>query len=187
MVQITDNGRQITVRMMSKHDMPKVVCVRRREEDGTDTEIWFEARSTSEALAELLGRARGERDRLAANCAALRGALKPFAKAAESCIDEFDGPDRNDTWEHAVGMEVTIGDFRASRQAFEDNPGAALLATIEAGRELAFCEQDYRKRHDLRGGGHMSTGRAWDMMRRHGDKLRQALANLDGQKEGDDR
>ena len=103
-------------------------------------------------------------EQLAANCAAKDAALN-----------------------NIVGFVLDNEDVcKIIHRALQDNPGAALLATIEAGRELAFCEQDYRKRHDLRGGGHMSTGRAWDMMRRHGDKLRQALANLDGQKEGDD-
>jgi len=117
--------------------------------------------------------AEAEVERLEADCAAKDAALK-WAEAVMSIVEP-----RSDKAEYLECLG-------AVRRALQDNPGAALLATIEAGRELAFCEQDYRKRHDLRGGGHMSTGRAWDMMRRHGDKLRQALANLDGQKEPDD-
>lgn len=55
---IEDNGKRIIVRMMRKHDMPKRICVRRRNDDGTDDEIWFEAESVSIALAKLLGKAR---------------------------------------------------------------------------------------------------------------------------------
>ncbi len=60
MVQIVDNGAHITVRMKREHDMPKVICVKRREDDGTDTEIYYEPRSLSEALCRLLAEARAK-------------------------------------------------------------------------------------------------------------------------------
>ena len=47
---------------------------------------------------------------------------------------------------------------------------------VEAADDLANAERAYRLCHDLKGDGHNETGRAWDYMRRCGDKLRQALA-----------
>lgn len=42
-------------------------------------------------------------------------------------------------------------------------------------RELAGAEAHYRLMHDTHGDGHMKAGRAWDLMRRAGDKARAAL------------
>jgi hypothetical protein len=48
----------------------------------------------------------------------LRGALEPFAKAAESA--DGDGiPDSAHAWESAMAMAVTYGDFRRARQALQ--------------------------------------------------------------------
>jgi hypothetical protein len=44
--------------------------------------------------------------------------------------------------------------------------------------ELADAEKNYRWLHDTQGGGHIDTGRAWDKMRRAGDKARAALDAL---------
>jgi hypothetical protein len=45
----------------------------------------------------------------------------------------------------------------------------------DALRELADAEKNYRWLHDTQGGGHIDTGRAWDKMRRAGDKARAKL------------
>lgn len=55
---IENNGKLVIVRMKRDHDMPKRICVRRRNDDGTDDEIWFEPESVFAALAKLLGKAR---------------------------------------------------------------------------------------------------------------------------------
>jgi hypothetical protein len=47
--------------------------------------------------------------------------------------------------------------------------------------ELADAEKNYRWLHDTQGGGHIDTGRAWDKMRRAGDKATAVLAKLGGQ------
>lgn len=65
-------------------------------------------------------RLRQKNAQLAARVGELEVALEPFAKAAEDCIDEED-LDRNDTWEHSVGMTVTIGQFRVAQQALACN------------------------------------------------------------------
>lgn len=41
--------------------------------------------------------------------------------------------------------------------------------------ELARAEATYRGMHDLKGGQHIETGRAWDEMRRAGDRARELL------------
>lgn len=41
--------------------------------------------------------------------------------------------------------------------------------------DLAFAEADYRQTHDLYGDGSKEAGRAWDLMRRAGDKARAAI------------
>lgn len=45
----------------------------------------------------------------------------------------------------------------------------------EALRELQTAEALYRQRHDMFGGDSIESGRAWDVMRRAGDRARQAL------------
>jgi hypothetical protein len=45
-------------------------------------------------------------------------ALAPFAEACLNCIDDSE-PDNASTWEHPVGMEVTIRDFREARASLE--------------------------------------------------------------------
>lgn len=65
-----------------------------------------------------------ENERLEALVGELGEALKPFADAAADCIDD-DELDRRDVWEHAVGMNLTVGDFRKAR---------ATLAKLEKAR-----------------------------------------------------
>lgn len=48
-----------------------------------------------------------------------------------------------------------------------DEPELVRLAKSLAGAEL-----NYRNSHDLKGGGHIETGRKWDLMRRAGDAIR---------------
>ena len=45
--------------------------------------------------------------------------------------------------------------------------------------ELEQAEASYRRAHDLKGDGHIQTGRAWDLMRRAGQKARDALKRED--------
>ena len=51
-------------------------------------------------------------------------------------------------------------------------------ALCEALLELANAEKNYRWLHDTQGGGHIDTGRAWDKMRRAGDKATALLAKV---------
>lgn len=57
-------------------------------------------------------------------------------------------------------------------------PPAGPQSAIGLLQLLAEAEADYRHAHDVHGGGHTTTGRAWDRMRRAGD---QARAYLDQQ------
>ena len=58
MVTILDNGKAIRIRMTAKHDLPQKVCVVRGDE-----EIWFDRNSVADAVAKLLGKRTGERDK----------------------------------------------------------------------------------------------------------------------------
>jgi hypothetical protein len=46
-----------------------------------------------------------------------RQALKPFAKALDDWGDEPGHPDSRTAWDHPIGMNVTLGDFRKARAA----------------------------------------------------------------------
>lgn len=61
-----------------------------------------------------------------------------------------------------------------------DNNASALRDVLT---RLAGAEADYRRIHDLVGGDHRETGRAWDLMRRAGDAAR-ALLNSTNTTEG---
>lgn len=54
----------------------------------------------------------------------------------------------------------------------------ALMAAANAADHLAAAEALYRKAHDLHGDDSPITGRAWDLMRREGDKVREFLVAL---------
>ncbi len=66
---------------------------------------------------------------------------------------------------------------------------AARIAELEAERdrlaehlgELAQTEADYRLKHDTLGDGHIDAGRAWDKMRKSGDRARAALSDPSGE------
>lgn len=55
----------------------------------------------------------------AAAIRALREALEPFADAADGCIDDADD-DAWHTWEHPIGLNVTIADYRRAALASHD-------------------------------------------------------------------
>lgn len=55
----------------------------------------------------------------------------------------------------------------------------------EALQDLQHAESEYRKAHDEFGDGHIIAGRAWDRMRRAGDKARAALTSTDKEVMGD--
>lgn len=52
-----------------------------------------------------------------------------------------------------------------------------LRAKDERLRELELAESDYRHCYERDGGDAMTTGRAWDHMRKTGDRARAALSN----------
>jgi len=76
------------------------------------------------------------------------------------------------TW--LIPDETTIGALRDARDRAK-----ALIAERdrmkEALREVEVAEREYRRAHDTLGGDQIATGRAWDRLRRAGDKARAAL------------
>jgi hypothetical protein len=50
-----------------------------------------------------------------------------------------------------------------------------LRTTIEAALDLSAAVTDYRHTHDMKGDGHIETGRAWDRMRNANTKFRTTL------------
>ncbi len=60
---------------------------------------------------------------------------------------------------------------------------AAIGEVVEALRDLAEKEAEYRHDHDVYGDGNTMTGRAWDRMRYSGERARAALAKLDNEGE----
>lgn len=77
-------------------------------------------------------------------------------------------------------QEAIEGYFKLRGLPIPDAPSlAAQDGLVEAAGELAFAEAEYRRKHDLCGRGHIDTGRAWDRMRRAGDKVRAALASIE--------
>lgn len=68
---------------------------------------------------------------------------------------------------------ITIASaLRALERALQPSNEAMLREALE---ELQKAEATYRYAHDVFGGGDLKTGRAWDLMRRAGDKARSAL------------
>lgn len=63
-------------------------------------------------------------------------------------------------------------------------PATAQGDVREALGELEVTERNYRLQHDLHGGDDMRTGKAWDQMRRAGDRARALLSTLKGQDNG---
>ena len=104
---------------------------------------------------QALSKAEARCERLEADCAAKDAAL-------EWALDILDINDRMITQEMGADCDwrVDAAAKAKARRALQDNPGAALLAVVKAAREEI-------------------EARTWDSM----SKLRQALANLDGQKE----
>lgn len=60
-------------------------------------------------------------------------------------------------------------DVLVKHENLDRNPEAGAL------RVLAACELNYRRTYERLGGGHKDTGRAWDQMRRAGDRARELL------------
>ncbi len=77
-----------------------------------------------------------------------------------------------DQWQHKESMATA----RAALSAIQSRD-AGLREALD---ELAQAESRYRYAHDILGAGDLKTGRAWDLMRRAGDKARATLG-----KEGD--
>lgn len=60
--------------------------------------------------------------------------------------------------------------------AIQSIAGALELETLRAlACDLQLAEAAYRRAHDLHGDSARETGRAWDVMRRAGDRVRRAL------------
>ncbi len=57
-IMLHEFGRQFTIRMSAEHDMPEVICVRRRDASGEDHEVFYEPRAQRGVLAKLFGVAR---------------------------------------------------------------------------------------------------------------------------------
>jgi hypothetical protein len=58
---------------------------------------------------------------------------------------------------------------------------AEVSALREGLRNIESAEKDYRWMHDTLGGGNAKTGRAWDLMRRYGDRARALLEGNDNE------
>jgi hypothetical protein len=84
-------------------------------------------------------------------------------------------PDQGGEWR--ICFMATHGGTPSVWQAIQANARliAAAPELVEALSELSDAEASYRKAHDLYGGGDIRTGRAWDRLRRAGDKARAAL------------
>ena len=81
----------------------------------------------------------------------------------------------------------TFGEFSrrltASGKACRDVPigfleDGKINPLIAEATALSVCEREYRRCHDLYGRSDMRTGRAWDAMRRAGDRLRTLLSEI---------
>lgn len=64
-------------------------------------------------------------------------------------------------------------------------PSIPAAELVEAAHELEKAEARYRYAHDILGSGDPKTGRAWDLMRRAGDKVREALSRRSPVAEGE--
>lgn len=60
---------------------------------------------------------------------------------------------------------------KKERPSYQD-----LLGALE---RLVYCEAHYRGVHDLKGDGHLDTGRAWDKLRKAGDHARAIIAKVE--------
>ncbi len=76
----------------------------------------------------------------------------------------------NSPWDYATMAEEAARHRTASQ--------AELL---EALGDLENCEAEYRHDHDIYGGGDIRTGRAWDRLRRAGDRARAIIARIKGE------
>lgn len=69
----------------------------------------------------------------------------------------------------------------AVEQAISVISGTLELETLRVlACDLQLAEARYRRAHDLHGHGSREAGRAWDLMRRAGDRVRRALGATDG-------
>lgn len=82
--------------------------------------------------------------------------------------------------EHSGLVAVTYKEpANRSLIALAPTLAALVLEAREALAALTFAEADYRAAHDLYGDGSREAGRAWDLMRRAGDRARATLAKLE--------
>jgi len=68
-----------------------------------------------------------------------------------------------------------------SQKLSPTQPPLDLRVAVEALDDLQQAEAEYRLMHDRHGDGSQASGRAWDLMRRAGDKARKALSTLTAQ------
>lgn len=79
-----------------------------------------------------------------------------------------------------LDMAIDAAAEAFARHRIAHQPDSALADELRA---LANAEAEYRRSHDLFGTDDMRTGRAWDAMRRAGDKARAILTALGGHHE----
>ena len=100
-------------------------------------------------------------------CAHTMAAWHRVADAARTAT-EAASKQRLDAANHAHGA------MRDRAHAAE----ATVAELVEALEDLAVCEAEYRHEHDVYGDGNIMTGRAWDRMRRAGDRARALLSRV---------
>jgi hypothetical protein len=89
-------------------------------------------------------------------------------------------------------IPALIAECRRLRAALASSQAPAAEGEIDGDTllrlagDLARAEKQYREVHDIRGEGHAQTGRAWDIMRHAGDRLRDLIhGRAPARKEGE--
>lgn len=91
----------------------------------------FEAEVRMEARAD---KAESALQAALAREAGLREALEPFARQGRD-LDEDDGEDRREMWDHHTAMDLTLGDLRKAASALNSD-GSEVLAVMNAAWRL---------------------------------------------------
>ena len=90
---------------------------------------------------------------------------------------------RYDEW-HDKAIETPLtGENVLDAQVLLEDALDTIDELVAASDRLQRAESRYRKSHDIHGADSMSTGQAWDIMRRTGDELRAILARYKGHDE----
>lgn len=78
-----------------------------------------------------------------------------------------------------VGVAFDIDAANAALIVALRNAAPRIAALVEAAGAMESAEQQYRAEYQRHGAGSLNAGRAWDIMRVAGEKVRAALAALD--------